>query len=185
MIHISLLALALMFSVSVRTPKMEIHPLDYEIATGLEMGNERELEIWSWYERENGEIWTGVDGKGRYKMLLWPLEWSGGFQNRQAQSILRGDLGLNLVYQHGRLGVKQTWDHYLPATALHIGFISKYLELGSNVYKEGIESAYAKAQYPVKMDFLTISPTFNYSIDRQDKRFVHGKVVFKIWKDKE
>lgn len=178
--HIILLSMALMFSVSVRTPKEQPNPLDYEVATGLEIGKKSSAEIETWYERDNGVIWTGLDTKGklRYKRL----ENSAFFTHRQAQDMLRGGLASNVVVlKYGRLGVSNIWDHMEPATCGNLGLQTPYLSACVRIYEEGMESCEATLRFPYRVStWLTIELLGKYRRDRQDKKFMQVKAALKL-----
>lgn len=178
MLHIALLTASLAVSASFQTPSELPNPVNYEFAAGTEIV--QGLEAWTWVERENGVIYTGVDTRGSVRP--WKvLKGRAAFQNRQAQDILRGEVGADLCYGYARNGIVQIWDHCDPATALHFGIESPHMRLGTNLYKDGLESAYAKAFYEKKVnERISLVPTFEYAIDRNKTEFMQGKVVLKF-----
>lgn len=180
MIGIALLSVAITFSGSVRTPNERPNPLDYEIATGLEIGRHRNVEAWAWYERQNGQHHTGVDLSGYAGNQR--LELSGSFRNRQAQDILFGDVALSMKWlKYMRTGISQTWDHGNPATCAYFGVRSPMLDAEIKTTKEGTHSAGLRIRKEFKaLKCVSVVPTFKYSVDFQKNEYMQGKIVFKI-----
>lgn len=172
--------LMLMFSVSVRTPNQLPNPYDYELAAGVQAG--KYGEAWGWYEREAGEMWTGVDLKAKYN--IHAVEMSGFFQNRQAQNILRGGYSKSIVvFEYGRAGIASVWDHYDPALCARIGIDTPYFTCMTLLYEEGVESIAASAKYDIRIsEWVVLAPTARYNLDRSRNEFMQGKLVLKVGK---
>jgi len=177
MIYIALLATSLMLGASVRTAKLPDKPIDYEVSIGIENPN---AQVWSFYERENGINYTGVDLS--LKSSVKRIENKIFFKNRQAKNILRGGISTSLIVaKYGRIGISNVWDHYDPAATGLLGFSSKVFTAQINVYQEGLESASLKIQKDFKLSkHISISPFYKYSIDRKKNEFMQGKVVLKL-----
>lgn len=179
-------SLLMMFSVSVRTPNIQPNPLDYEIAMGVEIGDTSKVELWAWRERESGALYIGIDGK--FKLRKKRIENEIIYLNREANNILRYGSTTNLIfYKYGRVGIASIWDHGDMAGCFNLGIASKYINGNVKLYGKNdyIESAYLK----IGIDFetsswITLSPLFKYTMDRNKNEFMQGKLVFKIKRKK-
>jgi len=178
---ISLLTCALLLGGSVRTPSELPNHFDYEISAGVES---EVLEAWTWVERQNGIIWTGVDAKAKFAGDEMETEFF--FQNRQAQGILRGGSKIKWIFgKYGRIGGGGTWDHYEPAISVHFGAQSNYVDAGLDIYREGIESINASIQRPVRaLKWLEVVPMAKYQRDRAGNEFYQAKINLKFSKGK-
>lgn len=180
--NIILYSLAIMMSLSIRTPNQQPNPIDYEVAGGIEVGDTSRLELWAWKERENGSNYIGVDGK--FVLRKKRVENTVIYQNREASDILRYGSTTNYVFMnYGRIGVASIWDHGDPAGCINLGLKHKYVSGNMKLYSENdyIESANIKIGLDIETkSWLTLSPLFKYTLDRNKNEFMQGKLVFKI-----
>lgn len=205
MLEIVLLNIALMFSVSGQLPSGSqilfadtnnttavADNLDYEVATGLEVGKQNQFKGWAWVERERDVYYTGLDLAGRIRVdsCFLPHEWKAFFKNRQAQGILQGGIGTSaIVLKYGRIGSGVVWDHSNPAATLNFGLKTTAVRVGMAIYRNNgpeVESAFASIVAPL-WPLKYAAPYFElkYAFDRNRNETLRAKIGVKIHNAKE
>ena len=180
---IELMTCALLLGGSVRTPNVQPNPFDYEISAGVEIGDNL-LKAWTWHERQDGIMWTGVDARATFGNDA--VESVFFFQNRQAQGILRGGTKLKTIFaKYGRIGGGLIIDHNVPVLTGHIGAQSKAVRAGIDLYAEGVESGSIDIQKALRASkWLEVVPMAKYQRDRAGNEFYQAKINLKFSKGK-
>ena len=102
----SLNSLTLGTSFSIRTPKNDSKPIDYEFGTNIEIDSLMSLDVE--YERQNGKYYRNLE------LFTWDywkcLQFSGKYIDIQEDDLKNISVDVRYRYLSHSLGLAQTWD---------------------------------------------------------------------------